>query len=354
MFLSFVLNSFVAASAVLCYRIYSIKRTPTHFFMTFTLWIIFIAECLVISENLTSWPFIVIIADGIGIGFTLLILVTAIVAKIEASLYHNQERIQHFADQLQQILLENKDVSELLVNTAEELSSSAEEVSSSSENIASSQQQISKGAANQVIAVTETQKKFSELTLGIRDIREKISLINQLADSIQNISNQTNMLALNAAIEAARAGESGKGFNVVADQVRKLADESKKAVLNTDMILKDINLITQNQESNALEILKAVDSIAVVAEETSASTEESAAAAEEQAASMETITTTSQQLLEYAEKLISQLKFVTYNQNIVSQIKPIHEEIESTKTILIEPSQEKIENSKLVKNKSEI
>ena len=120
------------------------------------------------------------------------------------------------------------------------------------------------------------------------------------------------------------------------------------------MILKDINLITQNQESNALEILKAVDSIAVVAEETSASTEESAAAAEEQAASMETITTTSQQLLEYAEKLISQLKFVTYNQNIVSQIKPIHEEIESTKTILIEPSQEKIENSKLVKNKSEI
>ncbi len=59
---------------------------------------------------------------------------------------------------------------------------------------------------------------------------EKVNNINQVAELIQNISNQTNMLALNAAIEAARAGEAGRGFNVVADQVRKLADESRKAV----------------------------------------------------------------------------------------------------------------------------
>ena len=105
-------------------------------------------------------------------------------------------------NELTQLITSNKKISEQLATAAEELSSSSEEIPSSSENIASSQQQISKGASNQVVAITETQKKFSELTQGIRQIREKVDNINQISDLIRNISNQTNMLALNAAIEA--------------------------------------------------------------------------------------------------------------------------------------------------------
>jgi methyl-accepting chemotaxis protein len=185
----------------------------------------------------------------------------------------------------------------------EELSSSAEEVSASSENIASTQQQLSKGSAEQVMAITETQRKFGDLSKGIRTIREKVENIGQVADLIKGIASQTNMLALNAAIEAARAGEAGRGFNVVADQVRKLADESRNAVANTEEMLAEIDVISKQQEGGALEILKAIDNIATIAEESSSSTEEAASAAEEQASSMEQITASSQSMSNIVQRL---------------------------------------------------
>jgi methyl-accepting chemotaxis protein len=221
---------------------------------------------------------------------------------------------------LKSLFKENYKFSNQLAISAEELSSSAEEVSSSSENIASAQQQISKGASNQVVAITETQGKFKELTQGIREIRNKVNNITQISDLIANIANQTNMLALNAAIEAARAGEAGRGFNVVADQVRKLADESKRAVSKTNEMLDEINAITKIQEDNALEIVKAIDGIATVAEETSASTEEAAAAAEEQVSSMEMITSTSQQLLGYAENMTKEIRKIKLDEESERQI----------------------------------
>jgi methyl-accepting chemotaxis protein len=217
--------------------------------------------------------------------------------KIDDEVGELSRQFQSMMNTLGHVQAENQRIAESLNNFIQTLSSNSEEVSSASENIASSQQQISHGASNQVTAISETQKRFTNLTEGMREIHQKAEEIGTLSELITNIANQTNMLALNAAIEAARAGEAGRGFNVVAEQVRKLAEESKKAVLRTDQMVSEIKSITMNQEQKAYEMLKNVDNIASIAEETSASTEESAAAAEEQASSMDGITNITQQIL---------------------------------------------------------
>ena len=201
--------------------------------------------------------------------------------------------------------------SERLSSASEELATSSEEVSSSSENVAATQQQITKGAQSQASMVVEAQKLIQNLSAGIKDIKHNADEIKSVVDLITSIANQTNLLALNAAIEAARAGEAGRGFTVVADQVRKLADESKQAVKRTVDMVSQIVRVSEVQEKSAVEVVNAVDSIATVAEETSASTEEASAAAEEQASSMEEITSTAQSLTELAENLRKRISTFT-------------------------------------------
>ncbi|SFB18508.1 methyl-accepting chemotaxis protein [Clostridium frigidicarnis] len=98
-------------------------------------------------------------------------------------------------------------------------------------------------------SLNSLEETFKVSTTSVEDLVDKLESVNIITDSISKIASQTNLLALNAAIEAARAGDAGKGFSVVAGEVKKLAENSKIAVENITKILNEIKIDILNASS---------------------------------------------------------------------------------------------------------
>lgn len=225
--------------------------------------------------------------------------------------------IKSHSEVLKDIGTKNLEFSQSLGSSSESQAASVEEIASSTEEFIATVEEINKTAimanthAGEIVEEMEDGRTI--LVNGAREMAYLVSLSKTMIESIESINEiaeNTNLLALNAAIEAARAGESGKGFGVVASEIRKLAEKSTRSAMTVSNFLNESKRkiehwseINKKINDTYEDITGKMGSIAKVFQQISFGTTEISRGSKEISAGLENITCMSNENLELSKKI---------------------------------------------------
>ena len=175
-------------------------------------------------------------------------------------LVSNAEKIKHASTEVSKAADHQTDATSAMAAAIEELTVSSTHISDSArdtENDSRNAMTLSAEGTQRVgqatIAIQKIATTVTDASGRIRALEERAKQVSSIANVIKDIAGQTNLLALNAAIEAARAGEQGRGFAVVADEVRKLAERTSSATTEIEQMIQGI----QSDTVGAVEAMSA-------------------------------------------------------------------------------------------------